>query len=322
MKYFNRLIFALIFLSFTSCSKTEIESVITNDFLKKTESPPVVGEKLEFAYAMATKIGNLSKVSAIVTYPGLTGTGFETKSYRTNSSGAEIGVIVADTLTVNNTSTATFKIDTNASTLRYTYIVPPEAKGKTINVTFKVESSDGKSISVTTPRYKISKVDIAKNIIMTNNNACYFSLETMKSYTEAQVISQNLQSKIDLVYIYSATSGLYTYGHALVSPGTESTYLNGKVIPSDFVKNISRLEKKAFINDMLLSGIVPATYVDDIDFETFNLSQAASFVLDLKTASRNSVFVESADGKYRAYLYVNNATTSNLTFSLKRFTVL
>jgi hypothetical protein len=322
MKYIDKIILALIIFGFVSCSKTEIESVLTHDFLKKTEAPPVVGEKLEFAYAMATKASKLTSVTAIVTFPGSTGTGFETKSYRTNASGTEVGTVVADTSTVSATSTATFRVDTNASTLRYTYVVPPAAKGKNISVTFKVQSADGKSVSLTTPEYRVSNVDIAKNVVMTNNNACYFSLETMKSYTEAQVIAQNLAAKIDLVYIFSATSGGFIYGHALVSPGTESTYLNGKIIPATFAKNVSKLEKKAFINDMLLSGIVPATYVDDIDFQTLNLSQAASFVLDLKTTARNSVFVESADGKYRAYLYINNSTTSNLTFSLKRFTVL
>jgi hypothetical protein len=322
MQYLNKALYVLIIaVMMISCTKDVDNDTLTNDFLKKTESPPVVGEPLDFAYAIATKRGKLSKAIATVSIEGAPGTGFETKSYYTNSSGTQIGVAVADTITKGSVSTATFKVDTNAVTLRFKYVIPETARGKSVRVSFSAETNEGVSIKLSTEEYKVSTVDLIRNVVMTNDNACYFSLETMKTYTEAQVNANNLANKIDLVYHFKATTpGGFTYGHSLLSTGTDAVQLNGKVIPVNFEKKFTKMEKKAFVNDMLLSGIVPSTYVDDIDFQTLNLANAADFVVDLRTASRNSVFVESADGKYKAYLYINNATATNLTFSMKRYT--
>jgi hypothetical protein len=322
MQYLSKVLNVLIVsIALISCSKDIDDSILTNDFLKKTEAPPVVGEPIDFAYAIATKQGKLSKATATVSIEGAPGTGFETRSYYTNSAGAEIGIAVADTATKGSVSTATFKVDTNAVTLRFKYIIPEAARGKTVRVSFRAETKEGLSITLSSEEYKVSTVDLARNVVMTNNNACYFSLETMKSYTEAQVNANNLANKIDLVYHFKATTpGGGVYGHSLLSTGTASVPLNGKTIPANFEKKSTKMEKKAFINDMLLSGIVPSTYVDDTDFQTLNLNNAADYIVDLRTTSRNSVFVESADGKYRAYLYINNATATNLTFSMKRYT--
>ena len=322
MKYINLIIVTLIVLVAASCSKDEIELTLMNDFLKKTEAPPVAGEKLEFAYAMATREGFLKTATAEVTFAGASGTGFETKSYHVDSKGTDIGVLVADTSTVSTLSSATFKKDTVAATLRFTYVVPKEAKGKIINITFKVESTLGKVTTIKSPDYKVSNIDIARNIIMTNKNACYFSLETMKSYTEAEVNTQNMQDKIDLIYGYDATTPApekYAYGHALLSPSTEAKYLNGRTVPVNFKLNKSKIEKKVFLNDMLLSGALPATYVDDIDLQTLDISHALDFILGI--VAKNSVLIESEDGKYRAYIYISAAASSKLTFSVKRLTM-
>jgi len=323
MQYLNKAFSVLIItVMMLSCSKDVEDNTLTNDFLKKTEAPPVVGEPLDFAYAIATKRGKLIKATATVSIEGAPGTGFDTRSYYTNSAGTQIGVAVADTITKGSVSNATFTVDTNAVTLRFKYIIPEAARGKSVRVSFSAETNEGISVILSSEEYKVSTVDLVRNVVMTNDNACYFSLETMKSYTEAQVNSNNLANKIDLVYHFKATTpGGFTYGHSLLSTGTDAVQLNGKAIPTNFEKKSTKMEKKAFVNDMLLSGIVPSTYVDDIDFQTLNLANASDFVVDLRTASRNSVFVESADGKYKAYLYINNATATNLTFSMKRYTV-
>lgn len=319
IKVFSVLIITVMMIS---CSKEVDDNTLTNDFLKKTEAPPVVGEPLEFAYAIATKRGKLSKATATVSIEGAPGTGFETRSYYTNATGAEIGVAVADAVTKGSVSFATFTVDTNAITLRFKYIIPEAARGKSVKVIFSAETNEGISVILNSEEYKVSTVDIFRNVIMTNNNACFFSLETMKSYTEAQVNATNLANKIDLVYHFKATTpGGGIYGHSLLSTGSDAVQLNGKAIPTNFEKKLTKMEKKAFVNDMLLSGIVPSTYIDDIDFQTLNLANAADFVVDLRSTSRNSVFVESADGKYKAYLYINISTATNLTFSLKRYTV-
>jgi len=322
MKYIHQLLIAFVVLVATACSKDVIEPTLMNDFLKKTEAPPVVGEKLEFAYAMATREGFLKNATAEVSIAGASGTGFETKSYHVDSKGTDVGVLVADTSTVSILSSAVFNKDTVSAALRFTYVVPKEAKGKTIQITFKVESTLGQVTTITTPVYNISNIEIARNVVMTNKNACYFSLETMKSYTEAQVNDQNMQDKIDLIYGYDPTTPAperYAYGHALLSPSTEVKYLNGRTVPANFKLNKSKIEKKVYLNDMLLSGVLPATYVDDIDLQTLEISHALDFILGI--VSKNSVLVESEDGKYRAYIYVTSAASSKLTIGVKRLTI-
>jgi hypothetical protein len=44
--------------------------------------------------------------------------------------------------------------------------------------------------------------------------------------------------------------------------------------------------------------------VDDLDFEKLNISDAPNWALNLRAES--GAWVETADGKYRAYIYVNS----------------
>ncbi len=319
MKIIKYLICLVALSSIISCSK-ESEKLLKDDFLLKTVSPAVVGESLEFAYAMATADGSLKSATAEASIAGAPGTGFDTKSYHVDSRGNDIGVVVADTSTQSNISAATYSADTSMATLRYKYIVPAEASGQSISITFQAESSGGEIVSTTTPLYKISEMDLKRNIIMTNDNACYFSIENMMAYTEAEVIAQGLSDKIDLVYLYDALSiDGFAFGHALVSPGADEKYLNGRIIPDGFKKNKTKIEKQVFIKDMQLSGTLPATFVDDIDLKTLDLSYALDFALGI--SSKNSAFIETEDGRYRAYLYFNEAKSRKLTFGIKRLEI-
>jgi len=317
MKILKYILCMIVLVTIISCSE-DTPSTLRNDYIMKTMAPAIAGETLEFAYAMGTQSGSLVSATAEVSIAGVPGTGFDAMSYHTDSRGNDVGVTVADTSTVNAISTAVFSTDTNAATLRYSYIVPSEAKGQAISITFKSESSAGEMASINTPQYRISKMDLVRDVQMSNADIAYFSLETMQAYTEAEVIAQGLSDKIDLIYIYEAlsTDG-YIYGHSLVSPGAEEKYLNGRVLPAGFIKNKTKIEKQVFIRDMQLSGEVPATYIDDIDLETLDLTNAADFILGIKT--NNSAFVESEDGRYKAYLYFNLAKSRKLTFGIKRY---
>ena len=309
----------MIMMAVLSCSE-DTPSTLRDDYIMKTIAPAIVGETLEFAYAMGTQSGYLVSAKAEVSIAGVPGTGFDAMSYHTDSRGNDVGVTVADTLTENVISTAVFSMDTNAATLRYSYIVPEEAKGQTITITFQSESSAGEKASTTTPALRISKMDLKREIQMSDADAAYFSLETMQAYTEAEVIAQGMSDKIDLIYIYEAlTPDGFIYGHSLVSPGAEEKYLNGRVIPPGFRTNRTKIEKQVFIRDMQLSGDVPATYVDDIDLETLNLGNATDFILGIR--ANNSAFIESEDGKYRAYLYFNEARSRRMTFGIKRIEI-
>jgi hypothetical protein len=61
--------------------------------------------------------------------------------------------------------------------------------------------------------------------------------------------------------------------------------------------------------------------VDDLDFEELNMSDAPNWALNLRAES--GAWVETSDGKYRAYIYVNsvNNGAKTMTISIKRYTV-
>jgi hypothetical protein len=320
MKIFKFISCVFLLVTVMACNDDDSGATLQNDYIMKTVAPAIVGEPVEFAYAMGTHNGILKVATAEASIGGAPGTGFDAKFYHTDARGNEVGVLAADTITQGSISTATFSVDTAAATLRFNYVVPATAKGKNFSLTFKGTNSAGETTSISTPEYRVSKMDLKRDILMTSRNIAYFSLETMESYTEGEVMENGMQEKIDLVYLYDAVNpdGI-PYGHALVSPATDAKYLNGLVIPASFKKNKTKIEKHVFIKDMQLSGTVPATYVDDIDLETLELGHALDFVLGL--TNYNSVFVESEDGKYRAYLYFNQARSRKLIFGIKRLKV-
>lgn len=305
--------------SLVSCTE-EADPLLKDDYLMKTYAPAVAGERIEFAYAMGAMEGTLTSATAQVNIPGAAGTGFDPNSYHTDARGNDVGVLVADVSTEGATSTAMFTYDTVVATLRYSYVVPEEAKGQMVSITFSAESSIGETVSTTTPEFRVSNMTMQRDIVLTDGDACYFSVENMRGYTEAEVIASGLEDKIDLIYIYDALNpDGFKYGHALVSPGSDEKYFNEVNVPESFRINHTLIEKKAYLWDSHFTGEVPAVYVDDIDLETLDLAGAADFVLDL--TSRSSVFLETEDGRYHAYIYINNARGGEMTFGIKRLEV-
>lgn len=51
-----------------------------------------------------------------------------------------------------------FTVDTCASTLRYYYIIPEEARGREVSFTFSAESSNGQAVNYKMGPYKISNM--------------------------------------------------------------------------------------------------------------------------------------------------------------------
>ena len=74
--------FSTIALACFACSSDD-ESGLKNDMIKKTTAPAIIGEKIEFAYAMGTTEGRLAKAEAIASFAGATGTDFELYSWFT-----------------------------------------------------------------------------------------------------------------------------------------------------------------------------------------------------------------------------------------------
>jgi len=313
IKYITSLVLVA---SMVACTE-DPASLLRDDYLMKTYGPAIVGEPMEFAYAMGALEGMLLSATAEVNIPGDSGTGFDPNSYHVDNRGNDVGVPVAEVTTEDNLSIANFTADTVVSTLRFTYIIPEEARGQKISITFSAESTTGETVSTSVPQFEVSEMTMMRDIVLSDEDVCYFSIEDMRGYTEAEVIANGIQNKIDLIYIYDALNPEgFKYGHALVSPGADERYFNEVSVPASFRNNRTLIEKQAFLWDSHFTGEVPAVYVDDIDLETFNLTGAGDFILGITT--RSSAFMETADGRYRAYIYVNEARGGNLTFGMKR----
>jgi len=348
MKIYKLFIYSILsILIFSSCEKEE-ESSMKNDFLKKTVSPAIVGEKIEFAYAMGCLDGTLGYATSTASIAGGEGTGFELYSYYTTRSTVDVGGVrytagsdvplrtVKETSTTGAVSKAvmeskidevyvhpyvavgTNQVDMTAATIRYNYLVPESARGKEVSFTFESESSKGAKTSITTPAYKISKMDMRRLIDMSNSGAKYFSIAEMKAYTLEEVQSSNLSGKIDFVYIYQAQLNGFTYGHAFVSPASDSKYFAIDAVPAGWTKNSTKMEKRVDVRDAQLKRSVPNVYIDDIDFETLEIDHAYDFVLNF--VNDEGAFMKTADGKYLAYIYVNTSSTSGtIRVSIKRY---
>lgn len=348
MKVLKYALLPCIALACFACSDDN-DSSVKNDMIKKTTSPAIVGEKIEFAYAMGTTEGRITTAEATASYAGGEGTGFELYSYFTARQTTVIDGVtygggddvpirtVREASTDGATSTAemmetvdahyinptiaygTQQTDLIAATLRYNWVVPEEARGKTFHITFTATSSNGQKVTYRTPDYTVSKMDMKRLIGMSNGGACYFSIADMTAYTRAEVEAQGLASKIDFIYNYQSDLGGYDYGHAFVSPATDPQFIAiPDIVPSGATNN-TPMEQRAQVHDAQLKGDNPAVYVDDIDFETLDLTGAMNYVLDLQ--KDDSAFMTTADGRYAAYIYVNSVDDGNgaITVSIKRY---
>lgn len=91
-------------------------SALSNDCIKRSlpVAPNIVGNEIEFAYAMAipNELGKLSSAQVVSSIAGATGTYFDPNSYYTNSSGQDIPVKVCSDSQTNGTTTV----------IEYTYL--------------------------------------------------------------------------------------------------------------------------------------------------------------------------------------------------------
>ena len=298
-----------------------------NDLLKKTTGPAIVGDRIEFAYAIGTLEGDLKNVRAEATTPGGTGTGFTRFSWYTNrNTGVDQPLQTAtDTVTTGAVSTASILDVANnkAVTLRYYYYPTADAQGKDVSFRFSSTSSTGKEVSIQSPSYRISRMDMKRNLVLADGAKAYVSIADMAVYTKTEVEANNLAGKIDFVYVYRATlgAGNYPFGHALVAPSNPD-YLKDVVLPTGLAKPRTAIDKRVDVKDAQLRGTTGFdVYIDDIDLQTTTFTNAADYAYGL--AVDQGAFVKTADGAYTAYVYVNaiNNTTRTMTVSIKRLKV-
>lgn len=296
------------------------KDVLQNDCIKRTQGPNIVGQNIEFAYAMAilAEKGKLVSARVEASIDGDAGTWMESKSYYTNNSGVDVGIAVGNAFVTNkNVTTVTFNKDTNAATLRYYYVIPDAARGQSVSFTFYAESSNGETVSYKMGPYTIAKMDMKKNIAVSDGNLMYISVADMTAYNATDAAAK--AGTIDLVYLYRNIT-TSAFNHALVSPAADAQYLPGITLPGGV--NRSTNERKTFnLQDYNMAQLQYGIYIDDLDFQQLNMSNEPNFAINLKQEA--GVWVETADHKYRAYIYFNTAnnTTKSAVLSIKRYTL-
>ncbi|ANH80557.1 DUF4466 domain-containing protein [Niabella ginsenosidivorans] len=312
-------------LFFTGCKKKEYavpvpKDVLQNDVIKRTLGPNIVGQQIEFAYAMAIlpEKGKLVAAQVEASIAGATGTYLENHSYYTNGSGQDVGVSVAEPSVTNGTVTSvTYNVDTSAATLRYYYVIPEEARGKQVSFTFSAKSSNGETVSYKMGPYTIAQMNMVRNLKMHTGDSAYISIADMKVYDAAEAAAN--PDKIDLVYVYYADP-VVTFNHALVSPAADVQYLPGVNLPAGLNKS-TKVQKVFNLQDYNLAQSQYGIYIDDPDFQKLDLSNAPNFAINLKAEA--GAWVETSDGKYRAYIYFNSVDNTNqrAIISMKRYAV-
>ena len=323
-KYYNSpLVLIALLLLFSGCEKKDYalpvaENVLQNDVIKRSLGPNIVTQGIEFAYAMAIppSKGKLLSAEVEASIPGATGTYLENNSYFTNGSGVDVPVPVGTTsVTSGSKTTVTFNRDTAAATLRYFYIVPEAARGKSVSFTFSAKSSNGEAVSYTMGPYTISKMDMIRNLTVTDGANAYISIADMAVYNAATAATK--ADKIDLVYLYrNITTSLFN--HALVSPAADAQYLPGITLPAGVNKS-TQIRKAFGLQDKNLAQLQNGIYIDDVDFEKIDLSASPNFAINL--VAESGIWVETADKKYKAYIFINSINNGgkSAVISIKRY---
>jgi hypothetical protein len=179
---------------------------------------------------------------------------------------------------------------------------------------FSSTASTGENVSYKLGPYEISTINMQLDLVLSNNNNCYLSISDMAAYN-ASVAAVNT-SKIDLVYVYHSGKSA-PMNHALISPANDK-YLSIITLPTG-LNNNTPFWKVYGLRDRHLSRSQYGVYVDDIDFQKMNFENAPNYGLDLKLDS--GAWVETADGKYRAFIFVNQVDDikKEMTVSIKRY---
>ncbi|MDO8952750.1 MAG: DUF4466 family protein, partial [Draconibacterium sp.] len=207
--------------------------------------------------------------------------------------------------------------DTVAAALRYFYRIPEEAKGKEISFTFSAKASTGETVTFKLGPYLVGKIDMKLDLLLSDNNNMYLSIADMAVYNATNAAAN--AAKIDLVYLYRAITGI-SYLHSLTSPATNPEYMPGVTLPAG-VSNSTKFVKIYGLRDRHLARLQYGIYIDDIDFEKIDFTGAPDYGINMRVES--GAWVETADGKYRAFVFVNKVdnTKKEMTVSIKRYTM-
>lgn len=294
------------------------KSVLQNDCIKRSVGPNIVGQDIEFAYAMAilpTK-GKIVSAQVEATIAGGNGTYLENNSYYTSGSGdVDVPVLVGSpSVTKGTTTTVTFTVDTSAATLRYYYVIPEEARGKSVSFTFSAKSSDGETVTYQMGPYQVTTMDIVRNLKLKDSAQCYISIADTTVYDSAGAAAH--PDKIDLVYLYRQVPGV-NFNNALAAPAADPSYRPGITLPAGVNRDV-KLEQVWNLQDRDLAQLQYGIYIDDVDFQKLDLTGAPDYTVNLKAES--GVWVQTQDSTYRAYIFFNSVDNKGgAVISMKRY---
>ena len=330
-KYLYSLMIAVLLFSTACTEDLQKEGPVKGkdlsvDCLKRTLGPLVIGNEIEFVFAMALPKDKGKIVSAKVeaTFAGGEGTYMEHRSAYTSAAGQDAWVTIGNPSVTSGVKTeVTFTLDTCAAALRYYYKIPAEARGKEVTFVFSSSCSTGETLSYKMGPYKIAEMEM-KRLIDVNAENCFISIEDMAVYDATQAAANG--SKIDLVYLYRVVnvneggSTMNVFAHAFVAPACDAQYRPDLTLPSG-VNNNTPIRKVYALRDRHLADLQYGIYVDDIDLRTINLANMPNY--SLRTLNEYGMWVETQDGKYKAYIYVNsvNNNAGSAVISMKRLAV-
>ncbi|MCD8317578.1 MAG: DUF4466 family protein [Paraprevotella sp.] len=319
-KIIGCLLLSCIVGAFTASCEDDAEPILKNDCLKRTLGSNVVGEEIYFAYAMAVPYGagRIESAQVEASIAGAEGTYLENNSYHTDENGVDTPVLVGDScVTEGKVSTVKFTVETCAATLRYYYKIPEEARGKTVTFRFSARSAAGETVYTEMGPYTISSMDMKRNLALTKAK-CYISIEDMAVYNATDAAEH--PEKIDLVYMWRSSSRNPGFGHSFVAPAADPEYLPDIELPAGVNRDAKIRKEWGMIDSHLTSEPNNGTYIDDVDFQTMDFTNKPDYAINMK--KQGELWVETQDGKYRAFIYINDLKTiSGGTISMKRYTM-
>ena len=282
---------------------------LSNDCYMRTLGPLVVGTNMEFVYAMALprNKGKILSAKVEVTIAGDEGTYMENRSAHASATGQDEWVTIGEPCVTSGGKTeVTFSRDTCAAALRYYYKIPDAARGKEVSFTFTATCSTGESLSYKMGPYNIRDMYMKRSINV-NEEYCYISIADMAVYNATEAAAN--PSKIDLVYLYrdlnimEGSTNINVFAHAYVAPSCDPQWRPNLTIPSG-VNNKTPIRKVYALRDRHLADLQYGVYVDDIDLRTIDFTNMPNYAL--RVLNEYGMWVETQDGKYRAYIYVNS----------------
>lgn len=307
------------------CSCEEKSSILVtelgNDCINRYYYVPyIAGTEMEFAYAMYMPKGSgrLDECSVTCSIPGAEGTYLDNYAYSTDDYGQDLPHKMGEPEIVEgNTHTVKFDVDTIAATLRFHYMIPQEAKGKNVKFHFQVKAGSQTAV-FDTPEYYVRKMDMKLDIPMTPQR-CFFCMETMKAYTAEEADEAGVP--IDFVWFYSTAFTAKDDRSVFANPAridNFSSFFSGE-LPNTDLRDSRKMYRYTIIEPQLGRQEFDGFYIDDRDFETLELDCDSDGLIGIN--NRNGFWMETADAKYRAYVYCNSLSAEACKISVKRYKI-